>query len=142
MLPEMSAARMEAAKNYDVILKPSLTWRMDAEALRIREYAGEMQAIEQAVYATLRTERYKYTIYSDRHGMEMEDLIGQPRRLMYAALCKRIPEALLMDDRITAVDGFYLDEAHSKGHDLVIGFTVHTKYGSLDGKEVITGVGG
>ncbi|MFM9413348.1 DUF2634 domain-containing protein [Peptococcus simiae] len=142
MIPEMPDTWREAAGGYTEVLKPSLTWWMDAEALRIRGYAAEVQAVEQAVYTTLRTERYKHVIYSDSHGLEIADLIGQPRRLIYAALCRRIPEALLMDDRITGVDGFYLDEQASQGHDLAIGFTVHTKYGSLDGREVISGVGG
>lgn len=109
------------------------TWRtfFDDSGERI----DGLEAIAQSIYAILRTERYKYPIYSGNHGLYTADLIGQSKRYILAVLKDRITEALLMDDRITAVDGFYIDPYRSKGHILSIGYTIHTVIGNLEGKE-------
>ncbi len=116
----------------DFGLKSFDTWKTIDGA---GENITELDAIAQTIYSILRTERYNYPIYSGKYGLYTADLIGQPKRYILAVLKERITEALLMDNRITAIDGFYIDTFRSKGHVLSIGYTIHTVVGDLKGSE-------
>jgi phage baseplate assembly protein W len=56
--------------------EPSYTYRMDLETSRILNYCDNLEAIKQAIYKILNTERYDYPIYSQNYGIELEELIG------------------------------------------------------------------
>src|SRR5690606_42159936 len=57
--------------------QPSLTYAIDFEKGRIRGMIDELEAVKQAVFLILQTERYRYLIYSDDYGSELEGLIGR-----------------------------------------------------------------
>lgn len=65
-----------------------------------------LDAIKQAVYKILQTERYQYIIYSWDYGIELSELFGELIPFVYAELERRITEALLHDDRILEVTDF------------------------------------
>ena len=73
---------------------------------RINGYIDDLEAVIQAVYLILSTERYKFNIYSWDYGVELIDLIGLPMPMVIAELPRRIKEALTMDDRIDDVVNF------------------------------------
>nr|NSL49873.1 DUF2634 domain-containing protein [Dendrosporobacter quercicolus DSM 1736] len=107
---------------------------MNFEDETIRNYTNDLEAIEQACYKILSTERYRYIIYSWGYGIELEALFGQPLPYVYSELPRRIKEALLYDDRISDVTDFQL--SHKKG-DVTALFTVVTTAGTLElSKEV------
>ena len=75
-----------------------------------------LDAVKQAIYLILNTERYAYNIYSWNYGVELVDLIGQPLPYVTVALPRRIEEALTQDDRIKGVRDFKFQRDKNKLH--------------------------
>ena len=108
---------------------PNLTHKLNIEDETIRNRVDDLEAIEQACYKILNTERYRYVIYSWGYGIELEDLFGKPLPYVYSELPRRIKEALMYDDRITDVRDFQI--SHKKGSVTAV-FTVVTTAGTLE----------
>ena len=89
----------------------------------------ELDAIAQACYKILNTERYQYVIYSWNYGIELQDLFGKPIPYVYSELPRRIKEALTQDDRINSVEDFEL--SYDKGN-VLAKFTVKTNLGNIE----------
>ena len=121
-------------KEVEVIEQPSLCHRMIFDDGRISGECDGVEAVKQAIYNILNTERYQYIIYSWNYGVELKDLFGMPVDYVAAEAERRITEALLQDDRIIAVDNFEFEEGRKK---LSITFTVHTKYGDVQGEKEV-----
>lgn len=85
---------------------PSRTFQMHHDILTITGSIDEIQAVEQAIYLILNTERYEWLIYSWNYGVELRSLIGMPTQYCIVEIQRRVSEALLQDDRITAVENF------------------------------------
>lgn len=114
--------------------QPGKTYRLDIEKERIYGYADGREAVEQAIYLILNTERYDYVIYSWNYGVELEDLCGKSTLYAISEIERRIREALTQDDRVIGVDAFSFITNKNKIH---VKFTVHTIYGDIEtGKEV------
>ena len=94
------------ANNYKIIEYPTKTYYLDKENKRIRGYTDGLDAIGQAVYKMLRTERYDYIIYDSNYGIELKALFGKDVYLACALLERRIKDALSADDRIVEVCDF------------------------------------
>ncbi len=109
--------------------QPGLTYALDAASGRIRGRTDGLSALRQAVYLILNTERYAWMIYSWNYGVELVELIGQPKEYALPELKRRIAEALLQDDRITAVDDFAFEAGKKTIH---VTFTVHSVLGDLE----------
>ncbi len=122
-------------QNYEMEKQPDMTYRMDLENSSVRGYVEGAEAVRQAVFRILNTERYQYLIYPWWYGIETLDLYGEPAAWVCAELERRIEEALLMDDRITGITDFQHDT--SKRGTVHTRFTVHTIYGEIqEEKEV------
>ncbi len=115
--------------------QPSETFRMNSEKQNICGYTDELEAVKQAVYKILLTERYQYVMYSGDYGIELLDLYGQPASYVCPELERRISEALMWDDRIESVSDFKFD-LRKKGEVLVT-FTVHTIFGEIDAERMV-----
>ena len=115
--------------------EPSKNYRMKFEQNSISGYVDEKDAMKQAIYKILNTERYEYEIYSWNYGIELKDLIGEPVSYVVAELERRISEALLQDDRIESVDSFEYD--YSKKGVVLVTFQVHTLFGNFDEEKVV-----
>lgn len=105
---------------------PSLTYALNLGINRIHGKVDGLDAVKQAVYLILCTERYKYLIYSWNYGVELAQLIGQPIALVLPEIERCVKEALTQDDRITVVDGFDFEVNRNKVH---CTFTVHSIFG-------------
>lgn len=114
--------------------QPSRTYKLDIDRGRIRGMTDEADAMLQAVYLILSVERYQYPIYSFNYGVELVDLIGQPKDYVMSEVKRRITEALTQDDRINSVDGW---EFESTKKALVVTFTVHSIYGDIETKKEV-----
>ena len=101
----------------------------ESESDRISGYIEEIEAVKQAVYLILSTERYKHIIYSWDYGVELVDLFGKPIPYVMAELPRRIKEALIQDNRIEDVVDFTFDK---KGRTLTTHFTVVSTAGNLN----------
>lgn len=115
---------------------PSKDYGLDED--KIRGMVENKNAVRQAVFFILNTERYAHIIYPWSYGIELDDLIGQHKAYVIPEAERRITEALLQDDRITKVDSFCFEQQRTS---LSVTFTVHTVYGDFtERKEVIFGV--
>lgn len=120
MIPQ-AAINPEVFSELKIVSQPSKTFGINFESGRVTGIIDNDEAIRQAVYSILNTERYKYLIHSHSYGVETEDLYGEVRERVIMQLPKRITEALLQDDRIENVSGF---EITPEGKNYVIHFEV------------------
>lgn len=95
---------------------------------KIQGYTDEIEALKQAIYKVLSTERYEYPIYSFSYGIELESLIGKDPIYVRVELKRRIQECLLQDERITSVDNFSFVV---KGDEMLCTFDVTSIYGEV-----------
>lgn len=85
---------------------PSKTFRLNHNSLTITGTIDQIQAVEQAVFLILNVERYQWLIFSWNYGVELHNLIGKDPEYCLPEIERRVREALLQDDRITAVQDF------------------------------------
>lgn len=106
---------------------PTLTYAVKDG--RISGMADGLEAMRQAIDTSLRTERYRYQIYSPNFGSELNGLVGKPAEYVMSMLKRRITEALKTDRRVISVEGFAFDERESGS--LACTFDVRTVYGAV-----------
>ncbi len=116
------------SQDIEFVEVPTYTFYLDKDNKVCYGYTDSLQAMEQAIYLILRTERYQYVIFSWNYGIELEDLFGMPISWVIPEVKRRIQEALLNDTRINAVDNFGF--VVGKG-ELLVTFTAHTKFGDI-----------
>lgn len=122
-------------RDFVVEEQPTYTYAMSPDSGLIRGHVDGIEAMRQAVYKILSTQRYRYMIYSWNYGIELEDLFGEPVSFVCPELERRIREALLWDDRIEEVGDFKFDTL--KRGTVHAYFVVHTTVGDLEAdKEV------
>lgn len=109
-------------------VQPSYTYKLDIERGRGNGMTDEREALLQAVYLILNTERYMYVIYSHRYGVELEEIIGKERNYAICEIKRCITEALLQDDRITEVTDWTFYETRDT---VTASFTVKTIFGDI-----------
>lgn len=123
---------LNSLKEVEERVIPSLDYRMEPEGEHVTGLRDGLEAVRQAVFHILNTERYRYPVYSWNYGAEMEDLYGKPPDYVMSELQRRITEALVQDDRIKSVDGFTTE---SSGGAVCVSFTVHTIYGNIESEK-------
>ena len=106
MIPQVQD---DIKQDFTIETLPSRTFRMNHNNLTIIGTIDEIQAVEQAVFLILNVERYEWLIYSWNYGFEKKRLIGKPVDYCIPEIERGIKEALLQDDRITAVDNFQFE---------------------------------
>ena len=88
-----------------------------------------IEAVKQAIFHILATERYAYLIYDENYGVELEQYIGQSIEYLSTTIETTLREALTHDLRITdvIVDNIYQIESDT----VLVEFTAKTIYGDL-----------
>ena len=119
----------------DVETGPSKNYKMHIDHNIINGCVDELEAVKQAVFKILNTERYRYPVYSWNYGIELDDLFGEPADYVCAELERRVREALTADDRIDSVDNFKFDV--SKKKTVSVSFSVHSIYGSFEESKAV-----
>ena len=119
----------EIEDDYEEESYPNKTYRMDIENKRISVMCDEQEALKQAVYKILNTELGEDIIYEDDYGLEKNDLLGNDLIYTKSEIQVRIREAILSDDRFSAVDNFDVVTREGK---MIVSFIVYT----ADGKEI------
>ena len=107
---------------------PSRTLKMDHDYHTITGTIDQIQSVEQAVFLILTTERYQWLIFSWNYGVALKDLIGKDTEFCIPEIERRIREALLQDDRITAVENFKFELNKKK---VLATFTVISIFGGI-----------
>jgi len=119
----------ELANTFVRLSIPSKTYRLDRENNRIIGYCDGVEAVKQAVYKVLLTERYAWMIYSWNYGSELNELFGKQMTTIYPEVKRRIEEALLQDDRIKKVRDFSFEKTRNTLH---VTFTVESTVGVFE----------
>ena len=126
MLPSVEGSLLNDIKE---ITQPSKTYRLDIENHRVIGFCTGLDAIKQAIYKILNSERFKYLIYSWNYGVEINSLLGKSRTYVQSQLKRVIEEALRQDDRIINVDQYSFELLPKSIH---VTFRVNTIYGTLN----------
>ena len=135
MIPNINILTSE----IEEIEYPTKTYKVEVrdgdEEDRINGYTDSLDAIRQAIYLILNTERYVYPIYSWNYGVEFVDLVGKPIPYVMSEVPRRIKEALMQDDRIIDVKDFTFERNKSKLHAT---FVVVTNSGDITSELEVT----
>ena len=119
---------------FELEEQPSYTHKLDIEGQRVAGMTDKREALRQAVYLILNVERYAYPIYPRSYGSELTDLIGKPKDYAMSEIKRRISEALLQDDRITAVDSWEFET----GRNWVLArFVAQTIFGEVEAEKEV-----
>lgn len=100
------------------------TYYLNVETGHIEGRINGDDAIRQAIFKILNTERYDNPIYSWDYGCELNALIGENMQIVMMLIQSRVEDALLQDDRITKITDFELEQIDKK--QLSMSFTVVT----------------
>lgn len=122
-------------QDFEITEQPTHTYKMNLESNLIRGYTDGQEAMKQAIYKILNTERYQYVMYSWNYGIELLDLYGEPVSYVCPELQRRITEALTWDDRIQTVDNFEFNI--SKKGEILVTFTAHTVFGDVVAEKAV-----
>ena len=126
MIPESFISDVDLEEE----IEPNKTYKMNFKDNIVEGFVDDMDAVRQAIYKVLGTERYAYPIYSWDYGMELSDLYGEDTRYVCAELEERIKEAVTQDERITDVIDFTFN-TEEKGI-VKVAFTVETTEGDIE----------
>lgn len=114
--------------SLESVTEPSRTWKIDFNKNKMSGVADGLEAVKQAVFLVLNTERYEHVIFSFDYAIELQNLIGGNAAYVNSELNRRINEALTQDDRIESIQNF---SAEISGDSISVTFTVISKYGSF-----------
>ena len=131
MIPKTSLT----VNNIRTVTIPTNTYRIIVDKDRVSGETDGIEAMKQAVYLILSTERYAYPVYSWNYGVELKDLFGQPTTYVEAVLEYRIRDALMADERITDVRNF---EFSSQKNTVSATFEVVTNQGNVQSTVEVT----
>lgn len=126
MIPSTTAS---LDQNFELEEQPTYTYKMNLDTGQIQGYTGGLDAMKQAIFKILQTERYQYVMYSWNYGIETLDLYGEPVSYVCPELERRITEALTWDERIKSVNNFEFNLPR-KGV-VHASFIAHTIFGDI-----------
>lgn len=126
MIPK---ANFAPPSDFAVFEQPSYTFKLNYKDENFQGFVDELEAVQQAVYLILNTERYEYLIYDWNYGVEFSDLIGCEKNYAAAEIERRITEALTQDERIKAVENFEFEFGKKS---VTAYFLVKTNFGEFE----------
>lgn len=137
MIPTITADYEDLIADFEVVNQkeqPTHTYKLDYMNDRMYGYADGQEAMKQAIYKILNTERYDHVIYSDNYGVELRDLIGEHIAYVIPEAERRIREALIWDERITSVFDFDFDVQKKQ---VGVTFKCNTIFGEVEIETVV-----
>lgn len=125
----------EDEEGFEIESEPSLTYKLDFENKIVQTVLiDEKEALKQAIYKILHTERYTYDMYNWDYGVELADYIGQDVEEVLPDIQDAIEDALTADDRIESVDYIEVEQEKDK---LYISMQINTIYGELEVETIV-----
>lgn len=112
-------------QNKNTVNYSDKTFKIDINKSSINGFCDTEYALQQAISLMLTTKKYKNEIFFTPYGSELHTLIGKSLYEIELLAPKMIEEALLLDDRILAVNDFVFI---NKKTFIIILFTVQTIY--------------
>ncbi len=124
MLPQNENVELELTYKTN----ETKTHFMNIDQNSIYGFVDEKEALKQAIFKILNTQRNKYLMYSRNYGIDIDDLFGEQISYVKSQLEERIVDALSIDERIIDVYDFnYTDDYKN----LAVTFKVKSIYGEL-----------
>lgn len=120
---------IDLSNDFEVVEQPSKTYRLLYQKNKLSGVTDEIEALKQAIYFILNTERYDYLIYDWDYGFEIKDLVGQDPRSILPEIQKRICDALMQDTRITEITDFKFNVIKNK---VSVLFAVKSIFGDIN----------
>ena len=119
----------------EVTEQTSKTFYLNIEKNTISNFCDGIEAMKQAIYCILNTERFEHLVYSWNYGIELKHLIGENTTFVIPELERVITEALLQDTRITEVNNF---EFEVNKNSIIAKFKVITTVGEIESEKVVS----
>lgn len=117
---------LNIAKNVvEAKKQPSLT----LDETNILLETDGIHALKQSIRRMLTTERFIYTIYDHRYGVELDALFGGDMDYAHMDIARRIKEALYEDDRIHEVHSF---STKVEKDEFYVQFMVDSDFGTFE----------
>ena len=132
---QLTPETLELNKILEEVENSNRTYKLDFTKNRITSEIDNIEALKQTIYCILNTERYENLIYSWNYGSELKALVGKDKDFVIGDLKRRITEALLVDDRINAIDNF---EYKVDKNTLIVNFRVFSIYGEISITQEVT----
>lgn len=121
MIPVIESTAAQAAQ--------TATYRLDFSSGRVRGRCDGYDALCQAVYKILLTERCASPIYGPDYGVELERFFGRGADFARSSLESALREAVCCDDRVSGIADFSLEEGAADG--AAAAFTVLSREGEM-----------
>lgn len=115
-----------AIQDAEEVQETSRTYAIDFTEGKATGFVDGLDAIKQAVYKILQTDRFAFLIYDANYGSEVEGLQGRSEGYVRSEIDRRIREALLEDDRISAIEDMNIV---INGDEALVTFRVVSTYG-------------
>ena len=128
----------ETLGDFEIGTYPAKTYKLHSEGENgIYNHADGIEAVKQAVYKILNTERYENLIYSWNYGVELNHIIGKPLGFATSEIDRVITEALTQDDRIDSVSNFNFNKVQGKKNAIEVYFTVNSIFGEFKSGSIV-----
>lgn len=131
MIPNVSGILNDTIQIQEA---PTRTFKLDWDKGFIVGIVDTQEAMKQAIFLILNTERFQNLIYSWDYGVELQDLFGKPPSFVIPELKRKITEALTQDTRIVSVGEFKCVTDKLK---ILVSFTVKTIYGDINAETAV-----
>ena len=109
--------------------QPTKTYKVNFDTGRVAGFTDETEAMKQAIFKILSTERFHYYIYSWNYGVEWNAVMGKGYAVFESEIKRVITEALLADSRITGTADFTVERLDRRT--ARVAFTANTIFGSI-----------
>ena len=130
LIPNQSSVTIgQAVEVTPAAEHPTRTYKADFETGRVAGFVDETEAMKQAIYKILQTERFEYLIYSWNYGIELNTVVGKSFQVFASEIKRVIREALLADSRITDVTDFEVAQIDKRTAS--VKFTAETIFGEI-----------
>ena len=130
LIPNQSSVTIgQAVEVTPAAEHPTRTYKADFETGRVAGFVDETEAMKQAIYKILQTERFEYLIYSWNYGIELNAVVGKSYQVFASEIKRVIREALLADSRITDVTDFEVAQIDKRTAS--VKFTAETIFGEI-----------
>lgn len=123
--------RTNRAEEVQTERQPNNTYEIDYTSGTLGGMIDGRKAIRQFARKAVQTARFRFFIYDDDYGSELDELIGKDVSIEF--LNEEIPrvirEALIYDDRVKDVNNFNVDRQVDK---VFVSFSVETVEGVIN----------
>lgn len=117
----------ENSQNFEIL--PTKTYKIDPINKRIIGTIDDRDAVLQHIQKTMSTDKYAFEIYDWYYGNELMKLVGHSYDYVVTRIPNIFKEALLVDDRITAVRDFKFTKTAIDS--VSVSCVVDTVYGAI-----------